>query len=404
MLFLLAEKEGGDLLETEISRPTISFNSLNSSPQKNRDPQPHHAFLLSPWADSLMIGGLSIFVFVLYWLYVDLGASAYTVAEMAFWLSFVVNFPHFFSSYQLLYGDYRKRIFQKKSYLWAAVISPLLIVAALAYGIVARDTKWLALLAQGMFLSVGWHYVKQIFGTAIVTSAIQKRYFTTWERNFILFNLYSVWGMSWVAANLFRNQNESDGIQYLSLGLPEWLLTAAYISTAGSLLVCLGLGLHKYIKTGIRPATSSLVSFATIYVWYIPTLNHPVYFYLVPFFHSLQYLLFVTAFKKNQAREYAERSGDPPQQRLTFLRKFWGFLLLACVLGTLAFEVIPRGLDRFWTMDPTVFGPTLWIFAFNIFINLHHYFIDNVIWRGDNEDLKKYVVQASQRNYAEAAK
>ena len=37
------------------------------------------------------------------------------------------------------------------------------------------------------------------------------------------------------------------------------------------------------------------------------------------------------------------------------------------------------------------------MFAFTIFLNLHHYFIDNAIWRGDNELLRKHLVQASQR-------
>lgn len=394
-------------METDLSKsqPLASFTFETLAPKaklKTKEIKTSPATLISPLADSLMIGGLSIVSFILYWLYVDRGASEYTVAEMAFWLSFVVNFPHFFSSYQLLYGDYRKQILRKKSFLWAGIGAPALIVAGLAYGILGRDTKWLGVMAQLMFLSVGWHYVRQIFGTAVVTSAVQKRYFTPWERNFILFNLYSLWAMSWVAANLQRNQLDADGIKYFSLGLPEWMMTATYVSTGLSLLVCFALGLHKYIKTGIRPATASLVSFATIYIWYIPTLNHPVYFFLVPFFHSLQYMLFVTAFKKNQAREHAERFHDGEKQRLVFLRKFWGFLILSAILGGLAFEAIPRGLDRFFAIDTAILGPTIWLFAFNIFINLHHYFIDNVIWRGDNEDLKKYLVQASQRNYEEA--
>lgn len=351
-----------------------------------------------------MIGGASIVVFILYWLFVDIGASEYTVAELAFWLSFVVNFPHFFSSYQMLYGDYRHMILKKKTFFWAAVVSPALIIVGLAYGYFAQETRMLALMAQLMFLSVGWHYVKQIFGTAIVTSAVQKRYFTAWERNFILLNLYSVWAMSWVSANLQKNQLQTDGIKYFSLGLPEWMMTATYTMTIGSLLVVFGLGLQKYIKDGVRPATASLVSFATIYVWYLPTLNHPLYFFLVPFFHSLQYLLFVTAFKKNQANEAAAKATSGPEQRLVFLRKYWGFLILAGVLGALAFEIVPRTLDKFLAADPILFGPTLWLFSFNIFINLHHYFIDNVIWRGDNEFLKKYLVQASQNNHMESGR
>ncbi len=361
-----------------------------------RPPQAIPATLLSPLYDSLLIGGLSIIALILYWMFVDPGASIYSVSMTAFTFSFLVNMPHFATSYQLLYGDYRKWIFQKPSFFWAAVVAPILIVSVLVYGIQKHQIQILSFLLQGMYLSVGWHYVKQIYGTAIVTSAIQKRYFSNWEKTFILLNLYSVWAMSWVNSNLTTTVATSDGISYYGLGLSPVLLQVCYCFTGLTLTLALGTGLMKYFKTGSRPAASSLVCFLTIYLWYIPALYHPAFFYFVPLFHSLQYLLFMGTLKWNQAQNLAEKMEDPTQKRLTFFRVFWGFFALGIILGGLAMYVIPKSLDTYFPIIQPGMGSTLWFFCFNIFINLHHYFIDNVIWRGDNPFVKTFLVQASQ--------
>ena len=33
----------------------------------------------------------------------------------------------------------------------------------------------------------------------------------------------------------------------------------------------------------------------------------------------------------------------------------------------------------------------MFLFVFWIFINVHHYFLDNVMWRRENPDTKKYL-------------
>lgn len=361
------------------------------------EPDVTNASLISPVWDHLLIGGASIIAFLIYWLFVDTKMSVSTVGEAAFWLSFVVNFPHFLSSYQLLYSDNRQHIFRKKSFFWAAVLAPALIISVLAFGTYTANMPLLGLMAQCMFLSVGWHYMKQIFGTAVVTSAAQKRYFGLWERNFILLSLYSLWGISWVSANLARNKNNLDGVIYYSLSLPSYLLTVAYSAAALTFAAALFVCVRKYIQTGVRPATSAMLSFAAIYLWYIPAFDHPHFLFMIPFFHSLQYMLFVVGMKKNQAMSESSLAAGGPKQRALFMKKFWGFLVSATILGALAFEIVPRFLDKSIPLQSETFGPTYWMFAFTIFLNLHHYFIDNVIWRGDNELLRKHLVQASQR-------
>ena len=356
------------------------------------------ASMIGPRIDLFLIGGASIIVCLLYWMFVssDNSVTLYNVTWLAFYLSFVVNYPHFASSYQLLYGDYRHLIFKKMSFFWAALIAPALLISLMFVAIQSANKQILSFMVQGMYLSVGWHYVKQIYGTSIVASAIQKRYFGKWEKVFILLNLNSVWALSWVQANIGSDKINFEGISYYTLGLPDYALTIAYGAVAATFSVTLLIMVRKYIQTGVRPATSSLICFASIYCWYLPLLNHPMFFYFIPFFHSMQYLLFVVALKRNQAEQATSQAVTGVAKRSLFMKKFCGFFALAAILGALAFEFIPRSLDSSVPIGLAMLTPTIWYFSFNIFLNLHHYFIDNVIWRGDNEVLKTCLVHLSQ--------
>jgi hypothetical protein len=51
----------------------------------------------------------------------------------------------------------------------------------------------------------------------------------------------------------------------------------------------------------------------------------------------------------------------------------------------------PVYLHMVITYDQAVFGTTVFLFMFWIFINVHHYFLDNVMWRSHNPDVRKYL-------------
>ncbi len=67
------------------------------------------------------------------------------------------------------------------------------------------------------------------------------------------------------------------------------------------------------------------------------------------------------------------------------------FVLLGMILGVLGFWAIPILLQVLVTYDASVFGASMFMFIFFIFINVHHYFLDNVIWRRDNPDMRRYL-------------
>jgi hypothetical protein len=55
---------------------------------------------------------------------------------------------------------------------------------------------------------------------------------------------------------------------------------------------------------------------------------------------------------------------------------------------------VPRFIDSVLPYDKRVFGPSLFLFMAYIFINVHHYFLDNVMWRRGNPDVQQYIFAA----------
>jgi heme A synthase len=96
----------------------------------------------------------------------------------------------------------------------------------------------------------------------------------------------------------------------------------------------------------------------------------------------------VWRYELNLVKQHAEAA---PAERRMPAAALLSFLLIGFVAGYLGFWGVPSQLDSAVPYETTVFGPTLFMFIFWIFINVHHYFIDNVIWRGENPDTRRYL-------------
>lgn len=350
-------------------------------------------YLLGPIIDALMIGGASIALFAIAWLFVDRSASTNQISWAAFYMAMAINNPHFMASYMLLYWDKRRDLLSNPRFYWAGVIAPLLVIGYFAVCISQRLTQALGFAVNAMYFLVGWHYIKQIYGTIIVTSAKRGYYFSKHEALALKANLFPVWFMSYFNGNTSIRELLHYGVGYKTFGLPLWVTTVNNVLLVVS-LTALGLTIfYKWISDGKLPGVSAVMSFAAIYVWYLPSAYHAHFWYLIPFFHSLQYVLFVLALKKNeyQSKSLSETDGSAVAQRLYFAKHFLGFVAISLGLAYLTFDYIPHWLDYLIPYDQKVFGPELFMFCFITFINIHHYFIDNVIWRRDNPTLKRYL-------------
>lgn len=337
----------------------------------------------------LMVGGFSLIAFFFVKLMGSNPADSNT-SWFIYYFSFVANFPHFLSSYHLLYYDFRNRIFSNYRFLLASIIAPMLLIGALVYGMVVPDIKVMGHILNAMYFFVGWHYIKQTFGVVAVCNAQDKISYDKVERFAIKGFLYSIWAVSWVSLNSSGAENAMEGIPVKSFSLDPIFLKWAYAFMVFFALYMIQLGYQKYIREGKVMSAGGYVSILALLAWYLPVLYNPTYFLVVPLFHSLQYLYFVYLVKANQANERAPTKKSP-EERKAFFNTLYGFLIWPFITGAIFMWHLPKWLDSTFSMAQAFPNAQPFMFAFTVFINIHHYFIDHAIWRHDNPTMKKYL-------------
>ncbi len=150
--------------------------------------------------------------------------------------------------------------------------------------------------------------------------------------------------------------------------------------------------LKKHLKERSKPSLTALIAFIASYFWFIPLFYNPIFFPCIAFFHSLQYLPFVYAVRRNKIKNELVKLNPEVQSKVYFIRHY-GYLFFSVVLGAILFYFLPKYLDQMNFFDFDLYGPTVVMFYFVIFLNIHHYFIDNVIWKKNNEEMQKYLFQ-----------
>jgi hypothetical protein len=161
--------------------------------------------------------------------------------------------------------------------------------------------------------------------------------------------------------------------------IAEGRLTKIYCF--GMALVLIRVFYANYAATGRWPSANVLVPFVAMYVWWMPlTRQQEFYLLLTPLFHSLQYLAFVYKMEDTRLRGL-----NHPEVRGSVL----AFAIV--VAGWVAFEFLPNEVD---TALGTFNSWHMFFFftAAMLFINIHHYFIDNVLWRFRDPEVQKYLL------------
>lgn len=325
-----------------------------------------------------------------------------TVFWFSWWLALVVNHPHFLGSYTLLYSDFRHEILKKPKHFWAAVIVPVSLMAYLVYAVYNVRDDLIGYAINVMFFLVGWHYVKQIFGCVIVGAVRQGQIYQRLERWTILMNLFCLWWISLMRGPYSVTDLEYHGVHYNSPVNDEKQIAIAFLCFGISVLLLIAVHVHRYIKTGALPSAMGTIAMVAIYLWFLPAFKHPIFDYMVPFFHSLQYLALAGQFKFNKvAADIGEIQGEV--RRKLWLRKFAGYWFGVFVLGLIGFIFIPEVLNGMGLLPAYHrMGTTPFTAIAIVFINIHHYFIDNVIWRASNVEIRKFLF-LSDRTQAKAS-
>jgi len=371
------------------------------------------AFLFgSRGLDFLLIGGLSLILWIpIYFLqgtFDGLEKAVLALPGIAFVLAYWVNYPHFMASYKLAY-------FQDKQFIlsnWFQLIAvPALLLLCIILGLIfyhspIRDSgviasfnalfdtlglrtrfgqhpnlgaELLGHLIVLMYFTVGWHYAKQTFGCMMVYAKLDNYPLTNLERNLIRYSLLSTWWLTWLYSNCAPGSYPFYNLTIYRLDLPYIWFQASYVLVALMFATLITLLSYKYVSQQVKPSWNFLIPMIALLTWHIPLAGQPQYFYLIAFFHSLQYFPFVAKVERSR---YAKAARARPYLRLSL---FFGIM---CLLGYLCFDYLPNGLDRL-SATPTELGVSFFLIAFLAFINIHHYFIDNVLWRFKNPEVKE---------------
>ena len=327
--------------------------------------------LLSPVVDVLCVGGLSLLVMVPLLLtgrtdLLLIGAGAQA------WIATAINMPHFMASYRLVYGS-RTMI---RAHMWAAVYLPLMMLVymgvALWYAQWTPDLITVFITIASLYLA--WHYTGQVWGMMATFAFLRDQPYDLTERRLIRSSLRILlaWHVAWFLHTQLRDAARLN-----------WIYQGATAATAVAFVLG-ALGLWRQARrTGRAPAPLAMVAWVSIFVWYALMARDPKALFWVQIAHAIQYLAFPVRMELNQVEAHPRHAAGRTAWHMTLYAV--GLLLVSVLVA----QVVPASLmgvvGRVFGEEPGRAAPILIL----MFINIHHYFTDGVLWKISNPAVRK---------------
>lgn len=287
------------------------------------------------------------------------------------WLLTLINMPHFMASYRIVYRS-RDMILRHK---WASLYVPALLVAYIGLTMAsAENTRVLVVILVTVASTyLAWHYTGQVWGMMASFAYLEGARFDDRERMLIRTSLRILlaWHVTWFLYTQLRDPSNVRALYYL-------------VSAGTAVAFALGAaGLYRMKRRlGRLPPLRALVAWSSLFVWYAMMARDPRALFWVQLAHALQYLAFPIRVEMNNASRMAPSRGS-------FLLHM---TLYAAVLLGLSWAVtgyVPATamgvVGDIFSEDPRWAAPILIL----LFINIHHYFTDGVIWKISNPEVRQ---------------
>ncbi len=268
--------------------------------------------------------------------------------------------------------------------------------------IAARSATALGWLIQLMFLLVGWHYVRQGFGVLTVLSARHDVHLSTSEQRVLSGHALAAWAYAWASPADPGTEMEERGVVYTSLSHGPLLEGVTLVIFAASTVAMVWVLARRRFRAERLPPLGALAGYlSALWSWTVYSRVEPLVVYVIPALHSAQYLYFVWLLKRGGALEAQERpfSSRPAAVQLALLAAS------AVGLAWVVFHGVPETLDAaFFTqrgrrVDPGNLGAAPFVAAMFVCVNIHHYFMDHVIWRRENPEMRRLRVADRRSTY-----
>lgn len=338
---------------------------------KRTSPHADKPSILSPAVDLLCVGGLSLILFVPLLLsgrtdLVILGAGAQA------WLLTLINMPHFMASYRIVYRS-REMIMRHK---WASLYVPAILLAYITLAVTSdANTRVLVIVLITVASAyLAWHYTGQVWGMMASFAYLEGARFDDRERLLIRTGLRILlaWHVTWF---LYTQLRDPALVRPLYLVISAGTVVAFVLGGAGIL--------RMRRRIGRFPPARALVAWLAIFAWYALMARDPRALFWVQLAHALQYLAFPIRVEMNNAVK------DQPASRGRMIRHMAiyaaALLLISVGISTFVPATAMGVIGGVFGEDPSFAAPILIL----LFINIHHYFTDGVIWKISNPEVRK---------------
>jgi hypothetical protein len=162
---------------------------------------------------------------------------------------------------------------------------------------------------------------------------------------------------------------------------PVYIVVSAGIGLA-FLLGAIGL-FRMWRRTGVLPPARTLVAWIALFVWYAMMARDPRALFWIQIAHALQYLAFPVRVEIN--RTIADRARGATRLARHMALYGLGLLVVSVVVAQLVPGTAMSIIGNVFGETPGKSAPILLL----MFINIHHYFTDGVIWKISNPEVRK---------------
>jgi hypothetical protein len=330
-------------------------------------PAKSYYFVNAP-VDFFFIGGSSFLLFFLFlFFYTDI--RTIEVVTAAIYLSWIINWPHFSMSTYRLYQSKSNR----QQYPVTAYVIPFVVLGGviLSFGFPALVAPYFVKL---FFLWSPYHFSGQTIGITIIYAMRCGIRLSSWERRLLAIFVFGTYFVSTIRAEVSRQGYSYYGVDYPSIGVPQWLASLSEYAMWFALALFVSALLYWcYRNKKIIPAIVLLPA-ATQYLWFVQAIYMPSFQEFIPMFHSLQFILVAWGM---QLKEKLDVQEIRPSRKYT-LRETARWFTVNFAGGAFLFYLLP--------FSAVVLGYSK-LFSIAIFfsaIQIHHFFVDGVIWKLKN--------------------